>query len=107
MAIITHEYKEFISTIKSKIQSAQLKAHIKVNVELLKLYWDIGAMLVEKQQNASWGDKVLEHISKDLKQEFPNLKGFSTTNIKYMRQWYKFYAIGQQAVDQIFEVPWG
>jgi len=113
--ILTQEYKKFILDIKSRIKNAQLKAYIKVNEELLRLYWEIGSMIVEKQKNSSWGDKVLENISKDLKSAFPNLQGFSTTNIKYMKLWYQFYAIGQQPVDeiaqqlvtQIFLIPWG
>ena len=115
MEIITHEYKNFIANIKSKIQSAQLKAHIKVNVELLNLYWDIAQMIVEKQKSSSWGDKVIKNISQDLKKEFPNMSGFSVTNIKYMRQWFIFYSKSQQVVDQIvqqpvaqiFQIPWG
>ncbi len=64
-------------------------------------------MLVEKQKKSSWGDKILQNISEDLKRAFPNMSGFSLRNIKYMRQWYKFYSIGQQAVAQIFQIPWG
>ena len=107
MQIITQEYKQFLLEIKSKIQSAQLKAHIKVNEEMLKLYWEIGSMIISKQNESSWGDKILENISKDLKKEFPNLQGFSVTNIKYMRQWVLFYSNSQQPVDQIFQIPWG
>lgn len=107
MEIITQEYKNFITNIKSKIQSAQLKAHIKVNIELLNLYWDIAQMIVEKQKQSSWGDKVLERISKDLKKEFPNISGFSLRNIQYMKKWFLFYSIVQQPVAQIFQIPWG
>jgi len=105
--IVANEYKEFIQNIKSKIHSAQIKAHVKVNEEMLGLYWDIGAMIVEKQKNSAWGDGLIEQISKDLQREFPNLKGFSFRNIKYMKQWYLFYSNGQQAVAQIFMIPWG
>jgi len=113
--IPTQEYKNFILEIKSRIQNAQLRAHIKVNEELLRLYWEIGFMLVEKQKNSSWGDKVLENISKDLKSAFPNLQGFSLRNIHYMKKWVLFYSIVQQPVDefvqqlvaQIFLIPWG
>lgn len=107
MEIIREEYKSFLANIKSKIQSAQLKAHIKVNVELLNLYWDIAQLIVEKQKQSSWGDKVLESISKDLKKEFPNMSGFSIRNIHYMKKWFLFYAIVQQPVAQIFQIPWG
>ena len=115
MEIITQEYKQFLFDIKSKIKSAQLKAHIKVNEEMLKLYWEIGSMIISKQKESSWGDKILENISKDLKEEFPALQGFSLRNIHYMKKWVLFYSNSQQAVDeivqqlvaQIFQIPWG
>ncbi len=126
--INTTEYNNFIHQIKSKIRSTQIKASIKVNVEMLKLYWDIAKDIVEKQKSAKWGDGLIKQISKDLKDAFPNLKGFSVRNIKYMRQWFQFYTIGQQPVAQleedekspqpvrqlgqqsvalIFQIPWG
>lgn len=115
MQLLPQEYKEFLTNIKSKIKTAQLKAHIKVNEEMLRLYWDIGFMIVEKQKVSMWGDKILENISSNLKLEFPELQGFSRTNIIYMKKLYQFYSLGQQAVDQlqndkiekIFYIPWG
>ena len=97
------EYRAFIQDIKQRIQSAQIKAAISLNQELLHLYWDLGSRIVEKQQSASWGDRFLPQMSKDLKAEFPNMKGFSVSNLKYMRQWFRFWStgesIGQQLVD--------
>ena len=89
--IKNNDYKEFFIAVKEKIQNAQIKASISVNKELLKLYWNIAEMIIEKQKKSNWGDGILEKISKDLKKEFPNLKGFSTRNIKYMRQRYLFW----------------
>lgn len=119
--IKNNEYKEFFTLIKTEIQNAQIKASIAVNKELLKLYWNIAEMIIEKQEKSSWGDGILEKISMDLKKEFPDLKGFSATNLKYMRKWYKYWieTISQavakespQAVDffeekKIFQIPWG
>ena len=99
--IKNQEYKNLIREIKSKIQTSQIKAHIKVNEELLKLYWEIGKIITFKQKNSSWGDGVIKHISKDLQSEFPNMKGFSVRNIKYMKQWFQFYSIRQQPVAQL------
>lgn len=112
----TNEYKDFFVAIKTTIQSAQIKASVIVNQELLKLYWNLAQMIIEKQESSSWGDGILENISKDLKREFPNMKGFSLRNLKYMRQWFLYwnesFVIGQQAVaqlelDKIFQIPWG
>lgn len=112
----TQEYKDFVLNIKSKIQNSQIKASIKVNEELLKLYWEMAYLIVEKQKLSSWGDSFLENISHDLKKEFPNMKGFSYRNIRAIKQWYIFWqqAVAnlennkwQQAVANIFLIPWG
>jgi len=105
------EYKEFIKYIKSKVQQAQIKASIKVNVELLKFYWEFGEEIVNKQKNSNWGSAFLKNLSRDLMCEFPNIKGFSHRNIKYIRQWYLFYSTnvekGQQVVALLAQIPWG
>jgi len=115
MNLETTQYKNFIKEIKNKIQTSQIKAHIKVNVEMLKLYWELASMIVEKQKLSSWGDGFISDISKDLQKEFPDLKGFSKRNIELMRKWYKFWidelSIAKQVVSQIenkiFQIPWG
>lgn len=110
------DFKSLVSQLKKDIRSAQVKAAIKVNTELLRLYWRMGADICEKQKSASWGDGWLKELSRELMAEFPDMKGFSYRNLKYIRQWYVFYneriAIGQQPVAQIsedvfFSVPWG
>jgi predicted nuclease of restriction endonuclease-like (RecB) superfamily len=106
--IKTDNYKAFIQDIKQRIQTAQIKAAVAVNQELLRLYWDLAERIVSKQQESAWGDGFLLQMSRDLQSEFPDMKGFSLRNLKYMRQWYQFWLsanlIGQQLVAQI---PWG
>lgn len=99
--LIDSEYKNWISEIKSKIRAAQIKAALAVNSVVIEFYWDLGQMIVEKQ--TAWGTKFIEQLSKDLQAEFPDMKGLSTSNLKYCRSFYLFYenAIGQQLVDQI------
>lgn len=100
-------YKDLLGEIKKKVKSAQLKAAVAVNKELIQLYWEIGSSIIEKQKNAEWGSKVIEKLAKDLRSSFPDMKGFSFRNVKYMVQFAKEYPdlpIGQQAVAQI---PWG
>lgn len=100
-------YKEFISEIKERYQSAQLKAAHAVNKELIQFYWQLGKDIIEKQTQALWGSKFLEHLSSDLQSAFPGSKGFSVRNLKYMRKFAEVYpqlTIGQQAVAQL---PWG
>lgn len=99
------EYSDWIKQLKEKLRLVQLKAAVKVNSELLNFYWEMGADIVVKQKNSRWGDKFLAQLSKDLMKEFPDIKGFSSRNLKYIRQWYVFYnkdaTIGQQPAAQL------
>ena len=100
--IIDNTYQQWLAGLKEKIRNSQLKAALQVNTQMLALYWEIGKELTEKQEQSSWGDKVITQLAKDLGSEFPGVKGFSATNLKYIRKWFQFYnAIGQQAVDQL------
>ncbi len=111
------DYSAFLKDVKQRIQSAQIKAAVRVNQELLTLYWDLGEQIIEKQRDAQWGDGFLEQMSYDLQAEFPGMKGFSYRNLKYMRQWVAFWQqavakITQQPVAQIgpqlvAQIPWG
>ena len=109
------DYKDWLQNLKGKIQQSQIKAAIQVNSELLRLYWQIGKDIVEKQAQAKWGDGFLQTLSADLCKEFPTMKGFSYRNLKSIRQWYLFYnqldIIRKQVVSQLevslFSIPWG
>jgi predicted nuclease of restriction endonuclease-like (RecB) superfamily len=97
-------YTEWLTNLKQRIRSSQIKAAVRVNNELIELYWSIGADIVDKQIESTWGDGVIPQLSKDLKDEFPDAAGYSVRNLKYMRQFYQFYsttAIGQQVVAQL------
>jgi predicted nuclease of restriction endonuclease-like (RecB) superfamily len=87
-----NDYADFIREIKNRVQSAQIKAIIAVNRELIGLYWELAEKIVAKQKNSQWGDGLLAQMSKDLQEEFPDMKGFSLRNLKYMRQWYLFWS---------------
>lgn len=106
------EYLETLAYLKCQIQGARLKAAVAVNVELIKLYWDIGKTIAEKQKLSGWGTNVIEHLAKDLQTSFPGLGGFSRANVFYMRAFYLAYEKVQQAVGQFadlpfFQIPWG
>lgn len=101
------EYKEFINSIKSKIKSAQIKAAIRVNTEQTLLYWEIGEEIIRKQAEAKWGDGLIKQMEFDLKLEFPNQKGFSRTNLFYMRRMVVLFR-GSSIVPQVVgQIPWG
>ena len=112
------EYGKLLTSIKSKIRSAQIKASVSVNKTLLALYWDIGEMIIKKQTEAKWGDFLIEKLAIDLRGEFPEMKGFSRRNLFYIRQWIQFYTGKSQLVQQPValikkvqqlagQIPWG
>lgn len=91
---IDADYADWIADIKSRYRSAQAKAAVKVNAEKLLFNWQLGRDLVQKKAEERWGAGVVEQVSLDLKREFPNADGFSTSNLWYMKKWYLFYANG-------------
>lgn len=100
------EYKTWLTEIKLKIRNVQIKAALKVNTELLFFYWELGEDIIAKQATAQWGDGFLLQLSKDLISEFPEMKGFSERNLKYIRQWYLFYSRTEiEAVDPFRQQP--
>jgi hypothetical protein len=77
-------YKTWLAELKEKIQSAQVKAAIKVNYELLNLYWEMGKDIIKKQHQSNWGDAVIDQLSKDLSAAFRDMKGFSRSNLFFI-----------------------
>lgn len=94
-------YQSWFSELKNKIRVSQLKAAVRVNTELILVYWQLGKEIVNKQQDANWGDALIEQLSKDLSSAFPEMKGFSRTNLFYIRKWYLFYSREQELVPQL------
>jgi predicted nuclease of restriction endonuclease-like (RecB) superfamily len=84
-------YKNWISDLKNKIRTAQIKASLSVNEQMIMLYWDIGKSIVEAQVIQQWGTNAIEQIAKDLKLELPDVSGFSQSNLYVMRRFYLFY----------------
>jgi predicted nuclease of restriction endonuclease-like (RecB) superfamily len=105
--IINNEYNQLLSNLKARVATSRYKAALHVNKELILLYHHIGCQILAAQANKGWGAKIIDQLSKDLRSEFPEMKGFSAQNLKYMRKFAEEYTldeIGQQRVDQI---PWG
>jgi len=106
-SIAPQGYREFLHGLKLRIQQAQLKATLAVNRELILLYWQIGRDILERQERAGWGARIVERLAQDLHREFPDVRGFSPRNFKYMRAFAEAWpdeAIVQQLVAQL---PWG
>jgi predicted nuclease of restriction endonuclease-like (RecB) superfamily len=107
MELKNQNYATLLQNLKTEISQARIRAHLSVNKEMISLYWKIGNQILLKQKEEGWGTKVIENISEDLRKEFPEMKGLSAQNLKYMRKFAETYtlnSISQQLVDQI---PWG
>lgn len=100
-------YDTFLTDIKRRIRTAQVKAALAVNHELILLYWRIGHDILTRQQQQGWGAKVIEQLSKDLRHEFPEMKGFSRTNLLYMRAFAEAYPDEQIVQQVVGQIPWG
>lgn len=98
----------WVKEVKSRIRSAQIKAALSVNKEMIRLYWELGKTITEKQAAHAWGSKYVEQLAADLKKGFPGLKGFSKRNLMYMRQFYQYYRpLGEIVPQVVAQIPWG
>lgn len=109
--IDTHEpdgYRALLADLKARVRATQVRAARAANTEVLRLYWSIGHDILERQRTAGWGAKVIDRLAVDLQREFPDQRGWSSTNLKNMRRiaeaWPTLEEFGQQPVGQL---PWG
>jgi len=104
-------YADLLREVKSRIQQAQTKAILSANAVMIRLYWDIGHLLVQQQARQGWGAGVLRRLATDIPNELPGVKGFSERNLKLMSQFYREYpvgnVIGQPVVAQLPREPSG
>jgi predicted nuclease of restriction endonuclease-like (RecB) superfamily len=113
-------YAHFLEDLKSRIRKAQVKAALAANSEIIRLYWDIGCLIVEKQTKDRWGASVIEKVASDLQAAFPGQEGFSPRNIWRMRAFYLAYikdvqnasksgtrSNNQNLPQLVAEIPWG
>jgi predicted nuclease of restriction endonuclease-like (RecB) superfamily len=105
--IAKNEYSKFLNEIKSRIVSARIQAVRSVNRELIKLYWDIGKSIIERQEKYKWGDNIVEALARDLKNEFPQAQGFSERNLWNMRRFFEEYKDKPILQQLVAEIPWG
>jgi len=113
-------YSSLLKKIKNRIHSARGQSILSINKELINLYWEIGKLIIKQQKAEGWGKSIVEHLSRDIRDEFPNITGFSPQNIWYMRSFYVAWAEGIKNLQQpvgdlsgqnlpqvIAEIPWG
>lgn len=103
MLMNNNEYLDLVQTIKQEIQQAQYKATLSVNKELIMLYYNIGKIINEHK---SWGNKFIENLAADIKLSFPNAKGYSVRNLKYMSKFASTYPDEQFVQTVSAQIPW-
>jgi predicted nuclease of restriction endonuclease-like (RecB) superfamily len=107
MAIeVTEDYRSLLVAVKHRIRAAQYEALKAVNRELMALYWDIGELIVTRQEIAGWGKSVVEQLAKDLQVEFHGMAGFSARNIWRMRDFYLTYHGNEKLTPLVAEIGW-
>jgi predicted nuclease of restriction endonuclease-like (RecB) superfamily len=103
---LPRDYATLLGALKKRIRETRLRAILSANATMVLLYWDMGKMILERQDVEGWGTKVIDRLSSDLRGAFPDMKGLSSRNLKYMRAFADAWpdrAIVQEALAQI---PW-
>ena len=99
-------YEDFLRDLKAHIRSAQTKAILSANRELILLYWQIGRDILRHQKDEGWGAKVIDRLAIDLRRAFPEMQGFSSRNLKYMRAFSEAYPEEQFVQQVAAQIPW-
>ena len=106
MSELVAGYGQLLGEISQRIRSAQYAALKAVNKELIDLYWDIGKLIVDRQEGETWGKSVVEQLAKDLQAEFSGISGFSARNIWRMRNFYLSYYANEKLSPMVTEISW-
>ena len=99
-------YADWLAELKQRIHAAQQRATLAVNRELVLLYWQIGQDILARQASQGWGSKVVDRLARDLRNAFPDMKGFSPRNLKYMRAFAEAWPDGEFVQAALAQLPW-
>jgi len=100
-------YKFFLISVKERLKTAQLRTVQSVSKEVVRFYWELGADLLVRQKDFKWGDNFLEQFSRDMRHAFPEMQGFSVTNLKRMRLFALEYPDFEKGAQPVHQLPWG
>lgn len=111
---VDEEYKGWIRSISERYRQCQIKAAVSVNRELISFYWSLGQEIVQREAEKKYGSGFYTALSKDLKELIPGVKGFASSNLRYMAKFYSLYTpmifpqvVGDLSEEDLFAVPWG
>jgi DUF1016 N-terminal domain len=99
-------YAEMLGEIKLRIQQERLRVVLTANAAMVMLYWDIGRMILDRQERAGWGAKVIDRLAADLRNAFPDMKGFSPRNLRYMRAFAAAWPERPIVQEALAQIPW-
>lgn len=100
------DYAGALREIKGRIQQERLKVVLAANSAMVLLYWDIGRVILERQDRSGWGAKVIDRLAVDLREAFPDMKGFSPRNLKYMRAFAAAWPERAIVQEPLAQIPW-
>lgn len=100
-------YQDWLTSLKARVRLVQIRTVVSANTELVLLYWQIGQDILERQAQQGWGAMVVSRLATDLQHEFPEMKGFSPRNLKYMRAFAEAWPDSQFVQQLVAQLPWG
>jgi len=100
------EYTAVLSKLKKRIQSERLRVTLAANSAMVLMYWDMGKVILDRQEHQGWGAKVIDRLSHDLKTAFPDMKGFSPRNLKYMRKFAEAWPEREIVQGSLAQITW-
>lgn len=103
---LPEEYALWLSDLKSNIAQTRLRVILASNATMILLYWDIGQRILDKQKNQGWGSRIIDRLASDLRKEFPEMKGFSPRNLKYMRAFANAWPKKEIVQEVLAQLPW-
>ena len=106
LPIPTDSYESFLHVLKDRIRAAQVEAAVSVNQTTTLLYWQIGKEILKRQETQGWGSGVIPKLAKDLKKEFPDMRGFSRSNLTYMRAFALAWPDESFILNHGGKIPW-
>ena len=104
--IIPSGYGDLLTELKGQIHAARMRTVLAANQELVLLYWEIGQAILERQDQEGWGAKVVDRLSRDLRRAFPDMKGLSPRNLKYMRRFCEAWPEREVVQGVLARIPW-
>ncbi len=103
---LPEDYADAFAAIRSRIQQERLRVVLSANAAMVLLYWDLGKVILERQERAGWGARVIDRLAADLREAFPDMKGFSPRNLKYMRAFAAAWSDRAIVQEPLARIPW-